>query len=132
MDSSRACLMSLLAIGSRVNPRPTLPTSHAYAQRPLASVALGCPHSQKGGGCIPARHQLLTQHFQPAFPVLFLLDRITDRAHIIETGTDSSQNRGAAEKESLVRTVGLLQGYGQGKRLRCRPFPCQPHPGYEP
>ena len=43
-----------------------------------------------------------------------------------------SQNLGgAAEKESLVRTVGLLQGYGQGKRLRRRPFSCQPHPRYE-
>jgi IstB-like ATP binding protein len=64
-----------------------------------------------------------------------LLDRITNRAHIIEMGTDSYRFRRTlepAEKESLVRTVGLLQGYGQVKRLRRRPFPCQPHPRYEP
>ena len=52
-----------------------------------------------------------------------LLDRITDRAHIIETGTESYRFRRTMEvrqeKESFVIT-------GQRKGLRRRPFPCTP------
>jgi len=64
-----------------------------------------------------------------------LLDRITDRAHIIETGARvvsfPAHGRRTAKEESLVGTVGLLQGCGQRKGLKTPPFPA-PHPGSEP
>jgi DNA replication protein DnaC len=52
-----------------------------------------------------------------------LLDRITDRAHIIETGAESYLG-GAAEKESIVG--GCFYSAAQGKELKRRSFPCTP------
>jgi hypothetical protein len=45
-------------------------TDGRNAQRPLASIALRYPHSQKGLGGVFARHQFLPQRFQPVFLIL--------------------------------------------------------------
>jgi hypothetical protein len=59
-----------------------------------------------------------------------LLDRITDRAHIIETGAESYRFRRTLEvpeKESIVGTDGVAStSLVQRKGLKRRPFLCTP------
>ena len=57
-----------------------------------------------------------------------LLDRITDRAHIIETGTDSYRFRRTLE----VRKRRRLRNHWAGEGAQSPPLPLQPLPGSKP